>query len=114
MPKVNYPATIAPNMFLVRCNCEKFTAQFMYYFMTLDAFTRQVDNISASSATKLLNKTNFRKLSILRPDLKEQKIIGKILKNIDNKIQTEETLLQKYQSIKRGLMGDLLGGRKEV
>lgn len=114
MPKVNYPATIAPNMFLVRCNYEKFTAQFMYYFMTLDAFTRQVDNISASSATKLLNKTNFRKLSILRPDLKEQKTIGKILKNIDNKIQTEETLLQKYQSIKHGLMGDLLGGRKEV
>jgi len=27
-------------------------------------------------------------------------------------MNAEETLLQKYQSIKRGLMGDLLGGVK--
>ncbi len=40
--------------------------------------------------------------------------IAKIIELQGNKIKTEETLLQKYQSIKRGLMGDLLGGRKEV
>ena len=34
MPKVNYPATIAPNMFLVRTDKEKFDSKFMYYFMT--------------------------------------------------------------------------------
>jgi type I restriction enzyme S subunit len=40
--------------------------------------------------------------------------IAKIIELQSNKIKTEETLLQKYQSIKRGLMGDLLGGRREV
>jgi type I restriction enzyme S subunit len=40
--------------------------------------------------------------------------IAKIIELQSNKIKSEETLLQKYQSIKRGLMGDLLGGRKEV
>ena len=44
----------------------------------------------------------------------ELEMIAKIIELQSNKIQTEETLLQKYQSIKRGLMGDLLGGRKEV
>ncbi len=114
MPKVNYPATIAPNMFLIRCNKTIFNSIFMYYFMTLDAFTRQVDNVSASSATKLLNKTNFRTLSIHKPSVIEQEKIGNFLKAIDQKLKTEEDFLQKHQQIKAGLMNDLLSGRKKV
>ena len=48
------------------------------------------------------------------PSFDEQKRIIPISWSVDQKINAEETLLQKYQSIKRGLMGDLLGGRKEV
>jgi hypothetical protein len=36
------------------------------------------------------------------------------LKAIDNKLQTEQTYLQKMQSLKKGLMEDLLIGRKQV
>jgi len=114
MPRVNYPATIAPNMFLIRCNKGIFNSLFMYYFMTLDVFTRQVDNVSASSATKLLNKTNFRALSILKPTISEQLKIGNFLKSIDSKLQTEQNFLHKQQQIKAGLMADLLSGRKKV
>lgn len=114
MPKVNYPATIAPNMFLIRCNKTIFNSIFMYYFMTLDAFTRQVDNVSASSATKLLNKTNFRTLSIHKPSVIEQEKIGNFLKAIDQKLKTEQDFLQKQQQIKAGLMNDLLSGIKKV
>ena len=114
MPKVNYPATIAPNMFLIRCNLEIFDPLYMYYFMILDMFTRQVDNISASSATKLLNKTNFRKLHIIKPSVIEQNQIGSRLQKIDNKIKVEQNYLQKLQQIKSGLMADLLNGKKLV
>jgi type I restriction enzyme S subunit len=114
MPKVNYPATIAPNMFLIRCNKTIFNSIFMYYFMTLDAFTRQVDNVSASSATKLLNKTNFRTLSIHKPSVIEQEKIGNFLKAIDQKLKTEQDFLHKQQQIKAGLMNDLLSGKKLV
>lgn len=114
MPKVDYPATIAPNMFLLRCNTDRFNPFYMYYFMTLDVFTRQVDNVCASSATKLLNKTNFRKLHIIKPSIYEQENVGKNLKSIDTKLQSEEALLSKYQSIKKGLMSDLLSGKRGV
>lgn len=44
----------------------------------------------------------------------EQILIAERLKAIDNKLQTEQTYLQKMQSLKKGLMEDLLSGRKQV
>jgi restriction endonuclease S subunit len=80
----------------------------MYYFMKFDAFTRQVDNVSASSATKLLNKTNFLTLSIHKPSVIEQEKIGNFLKAIDQKLKTEQNFLQKQQQIKVVLMNDFV------
>ena len=114
MPKVNYPATMAPNMFLVRTNQELFDSKFMYYFMTYPSFTNQVDNVSASSATKLLNKTNFRAMHLPKPKIDEQKLFGKSLESLNEKLQTEQTALAKYQQLKAGLMQDLLTGKVAV
>jgi len=114
MPKVNYPATMAPNMFLVRTNQELFDAKFMYYFMTFPSFTNQVDNVSASSATKLLNKTNFRAMELPKPSIDEQKLFRTSLESINEKIQIEQSALAKYQQLKAGLMQDLLTGKVEV
>lgn len=44
----------------------------------------------------------------------EQKLITERLKAIDNKLQTEQTYLQKIQLLKKGLMEDLLSGKKQV
>jgi len=44
----------------------------------------------------------------------EQKLITDRLKAIDNKLQTEQTYLQKIQLLKKGLMEDLLSGKKQV
>lgn len=114
MPKVNYPATIAPNMFLVRTDKEKFDSKFMYYFMIFPQFTTQVDNVSASSATKLLNKTNFRAMHIPKPKIEEQILFSKKLEALDQKIQTEQQVLAKYEQVKAGLLQDLLTGKVEV
>ncbi len=48
------------------------------------------------------------------PPKPEQQLITERLKSIDNKLQTEQTYLQKMQSLKKGLMEDLLSGRKRV
>lgn len=114
MPKVNYFATIAPNMFLIRADKLLFDSIYMYFFMIYSLFTRQVDNVSASSATKLLNKTNFRATNLFKPLKTEQEMISSKLQSIDNKIQTEQNTLKKYEQIKKGLMDDLLTGKKEV
>ena len=51
------------------------------------------------------------------PDIKNQEELEKIasiIESINNKLQIEQTYLQKIQSLKKGLMEDLLSGRKRV
>lgn len=48
------------------------------------------------------------------PSKPEQHLITERLKAIDNKLQTEQTYLQKMQMVKKGLMEDLLSGKKQV
>ena len=72
-----------------------------------------LNQYSEASAQPGLAVAKILRLSIVLPQYREQEGIGKRLLAIDNKMNAEETLLQKYQSVKRGLMGDLLGGEKK-
>jgi len=73
-----------------------------------------LNQYSEASAQPGLAVTKILRLFITKPQYNEQKEIGKRLLALDNKLEIEEILLSKYQNIKRGLMGDLLGGKKEV
>ncbi len=73
-----------------------------------------LNQYSEASAQPGLAVAKILRLFITKPHHNEQKEIGNRLLALDNKMNAEETLLQKYQSIKRGLMGDLLGGEKSL
>lgn len=73
-----------------------------------------LNQYSEASAQPGLAVAKILRLCITKPQHNEQIEMGKRLLALDNKMIAEETLLQKYQSIKRGLMGDLLGGRKTL
>jgi len=106
MPELEQHSTLAPNMFLIRF--EPFIdSKFMYYLMSGDAFTNAVDCISASSATKLLNKTNLRKMVIHFPELPKQQKIASVLSTVDNLIEQNQNLIDKYTSVEKGMMADL-------
>jgi len=47
-------------------------------------------------------------------DEAEQDLIAERIKAINSKLQTEQTYLQKMKSLKKGLMEDLLSGKKQV
>lgn len=69
----------------------------------------------ASGTTVLgIKGSRLHKLKIGIPEIPEQTEIVKHLRAIDNKLQTEQIYLQKMQSLKKGLMEDLLSGRKKV
>ena len=87
---------------------------FIKYFMSTDKAIRQVNKFVRQGTLGNLPGSDILRFNMIYPDIIEQDKIVNRLFSVDNKIQTEETLLQKYQSIKHGLMGDLLGGRKEV
>jgi type I restriction enzyme S subunit len=95
-------------------NLDEIHKGFLYYTLTSRQFLNQVFSKVNAGAQGNIGKSDFEKPLFKMPDFNEQLRIFERLESLNHKIESEETLLQKYQSIKRGLMGDLLGGRKEV
>lgn len=54
-----------------------------------------------------LNQFELRQVTIPSPSLPEQKKIARILTTVDNLIEKTEALIEKYKSIKQGMMHDL-------
>ena len=66
-------------------NTDKFDIDFVYYCLKIVG--KKINYISkTSTAVPIINKTQFGQETIKCPSLKLQKVIGKILSNIDNKI----------------------------
>lgn len=69
----------------------------------------------AQGATRYnLSKSNFNKLIIEVPPLKEQKAIAQILFDIDEEIKKLESKKSKCQSVKQGMMQELLTGKTRL
>ena len=93
----------------------KLISEFLYGFLKSEYFNKQLLVKLSGSALKRIVLRDIKNLLVAFPmNQNEQRMMSERIIKIENKIQIEETLLQKYQSIKRGLMGDLLGGRKTV
>lgn len=86
-----------------------------YYFYAMLFFNEpQFRKETGLQAVPIVNKSQFSEFILPEADKKEALMIAERLKAIDNKLQTEQTYLQKMQSLKKGLMEDLLSGRKQV
>jgi type I restriction enzyme S subunit len=77
-------------------------------------FSMNLNQYSEATAQPGLSIFKILPLFAETPFFKEQQGIAERLKAIDNKLQTEQTYLQKMQLLKKGLMEDLLSGRKQV
>lgn len=88
--------------------------EFLYYLLIAGDLLTQIFNKVNTGAQGNIGKADFEKATFKKPPFKEQQKIAERLKAIDNKLQTEQTYLQKMQSLKKGLMEDLLSGRKQV
>jgi len=113
MPKVPYQATIAPNMFVVRFK-DTVVNSYAYRYMTSSQFQNQILVVSTSSATKLLNNPNLRSLKLAIPPKEEQIAIAGKFDKVERLINEFKVSLEKLQSLKTGLMQDLLVGKVKV
>jgi len=109
MPKVNKPATIAPNMILMRTNEAILDSKFCYYFIDSNIGQNLLYELIAGSGHPKLNKTDLKKLLIpLPPTLTEQKAIATALSDVDALIASLEQTITKKKAIKQGAMQQLL------
>lgn len=88
--------------------------EFLYYLLIAGDLLTQIFNKVNTGAQGNIGKADFEKATFKKPPFKEQQQISKRLKAIDNKLEIEQTYLQKIQLLKKGLMEDLLSGKKQV
>lgn len=86
-----------------------------YFFYAMMFYNEpQFRRETGLQAVPIVNKSQFSEFLLPVAEKREALKISERLKAIDNKLQTEQTYLQKMQSLKKGLMEDLLSGRKQV
>ena len=80
--------------------------EFVYYAIQ-SAFPRYLSSI-AVQAVPIISKSAFELLPNQRPCLQEQKKIGKMLSLLDERIATQNKIIDKLQSLIKGLEDNLL------
>ena len=118
MPKVDYRATLAPNMFLIKQDVSKADTSYLFYLLSSYDYFNWLQTIALASAQPKLNKENIRSLQILLPPRVEQE---QIVRQIQDKIKPLElaisvakqqiSLLQERKQI---IINDVVTGKVKV
>ena len=84
-------------------------------FLKSNLFKDQIDLLITGGAQPNFGPAHLKKIKlILPPSIKEQSAIAKILSDIDLEIEQLESKKTKYQSIKQGMMQELLTGKTRL
>ena len=89
---------------------------FYLFYLTLydDIFLKQVLPLVVGSNYPAVNSYELLNIKIPLPPLPEQQRIAEVLSQVDEVIEKEENYKRKLESLKRGLMEDLLTGKVRV
>jgi type I restriction enzyme, S subunit len=99
---------------LIRCKSNYYYYYVFYSFQTSEMY-KQIDGLTNSSSQGNIGMGDIEKLKILFPKtIEEQKSIAEILFNMDLEIEHLEAKKAKYQSVKKGMMQELLTGKTRL
>lgn len=84
--------------------------QFIYYFFQYI----NISQFSAGTGVPTLNRNLLHPIKFAIPDVLKQKKIVEILRTVDKKLELLREKKERFERIKKGLMSDLLTGRKRV
>ncbi len=93
---------------------ECFDTDFLYYTLHSKNTLLQYINTAAGSSVKNLSKEKVENITILRPPLSEQRRIAEVLSDTDDYISSLKKLIAKKESLKQGVMQELLTGKKRL
>ena len=86
----------------------------MFLYYCLQHWKSRFERIAMGSTIPTIGVSFFKDLMISLPPINDQKNIAKSLESIDNSIQSLINQIQFFENLKKGLMADLLSGRKRV
>lgn len=88
--------------------------RFLLAVMLGEQFSRFAEGVSMRSGFPKINRKELAEYRTAFPPLAEQREIGRILEEFDDRESSEEKELSKLRTLKQGLMDDLLTGRVRV
>ena len=90
----------------------KINRSFLRFFFQSERFQYILKKLSGGGTRAYIGISAQRKLPVFLPPLPEQQKIASILSTWDKAIATQEQLIKQKQELKKGLMQQLLTGRK--
>lgn len=106
IPFKNLPATVAPNMYLLKLN-EKAEPKFFYYHFVNNHGNQSLKKLNASSTIGALYKDDVKNIILFAPSHKEQQKIASCLSSLDALITAQAEKIEQLKLHKKGLMQGL-------
>jgi len=111
--QMKFPMTFNQSCYGLNSINKALSNDFLYYFLLY--FKQHIGFNAFGGVFDAITKKTFDEIFIpINNSSTEHQLIVERLTAIDNKLQAEQTYLQKMQSLKKGLMEDLLSGKKQV
>ena len=92
----------------------KVKSQFNRYYLCAYLESLRYDKYNTGTAQPKLNKDICKKIPVLMPPLSEQQKIAQILELLDKAIEKQSQLIEKLELRKKGLMQQLLTGKRRL
>lgn len=112
---------IIPNGFALattevyRISCKNIDRLFLFYIFKHPKFRNKIiSSMTGTTGRQRASKISVKNLKIPLLPLPEQRRIAEILSTVDKKLEFERRRNQKLERIKKGLMNELLTGRKRI
>jgi len=112
--KDNYPKLAIKNVGLFKTNNSKVLARWLHYYFGSKFAQFYIKNSTKGTTQKYLPLFSLRSFPITVAPLPEQQKITEILSEVDKRLELLRGKKMKLEKIKKGLMNDLLSGRKRV
>ena len=108
----NIDFAIAWNVFRIQPFAMEINSSFLAYFLNFRR--KHIRRLETQSTMPFISSKVMLKLQVAKPSLPEQQKIAEILSEADAKIEKEENEKAKLEELKKGLMQQLLTGKKRV
>lgn len=109
-----YKIGLLSSIAIIRPDSRFLHSEFGAYVLKFPTVFRQIAGRKTGTALRRIVLSHLRTVKIPLPPLEEQRRIAAILSTVDEKLELERKRKEKLNRIKRGLMNDLLTGKRRV
>ena len=101
---------LGPNAILLRSKCND--THFVYFRLTTSSYDNEMKKLVGASGQPKFNKTDLKKVSLFMPSLIEQKRIAYFLALLEERIATQNKIIDKLQSLIKGIAQKIVRSNK--